>query len=598
MNKFRQVQIPLEAIQEAARDSERVPLRMHGGLILDQTPQDMPLVASPALDTVRVEQGALRGDYAVATLGTPATSAVLALGEHRFVQVVGGALVESLFRVTRNGSGFAEIETYDEDTGTWTSEVTGAFSINSVFLSWISIFGAVFFADGDRVFRWDRSDIQEDEGDDFGAGNSITLDSSPPLASLTVNPGAAVGDRYRLHFSLTVDGPSTEEGSVTIAVLHNGAEVTTKTYPVPYDGGTLRSLSFPHEIITIYRENIALNDTVSLFLKSASRFPLERLNVLDPVDGPTNHDFQDLKAPDVREAWDDKYQYEWTLSYSGGSFGHCVVEIYYDVGGGWVLWGDIPCEPGFNTVPVTVDGMSTGSGFRVLWVSGDAGTWTITDARVKWQESFDVTLHGFNQATDLDPSQGITYSTTGQPINDLAIVEEEPGLDLEGRFVSAFAGRLIVLRQDDDPQKIIWSEREDPLDYTGLGAGQQILSSHSDPIDELMALVPINANVAALFRKNSIWRVVETGNSLLPLAFFPWIEELGTESPFSIAQIPGGLLFFGNDKRVYFLTETGHQAVSDPIDEQFDLELTRANLEFVEGVFHPVANDYILTYPL
>jgi hypothetical protein len=108
-----------------------------------------------------------------------------------------------------------------------------------------------------------------------------------------------------------------------------------------------------------------------------------------------------------------------------------------------------------------------------------------------------------------------------------------------------------------------------------------------------MALEMLTSNIGALFRKRSIMRVVPTGQLEPALGFYPWIENLGTESPFSVVTTPYGILFLGHDKQIYLLTEGGHQAVGQPINEAFNI----TDLSVVEGVFDSVTQEYILSIP-
>ena len=167
---------------------------------------------------------------------------------------------------------------------------------------------------------------------------------------------------------------------------------------------------------------------------------------------------------------------------------------------------------------------------------------------------------------------------------------------LNARYLGIFADRLIALQEDGDPQKIAWSVSGDPADMVGSGSGTTIRDSRSsDPVDELMALEPLSANIAILFRRRSLERVTQTGVVANALGFFPWLQNFGTESPFSVTAVPGGIIFLGHDKQVYYLTESGPIPLSTFIQEE--LEATIGDLSVVEGEYDPTTQEYILAVP-
>ncbi|KKK73297.1 hypothetical protein LCGC14_2895240, partial [marine sediment metagenome] len=167
---------------------------------------------------------------------------------------------------------------------------------------------------------------------------------------------------------------------------------------------------------------------------------------------------------------------------------------------------------------------------------------------------------------------------------------------LPARYLGIFADRVIALQVDEDPQKVSWPVNGVPTNWVDEGSGSSILRSHSvDPVDELLALEVLTSNVAALFRRRSIMRVVQTGIASNALGFYRWLENLGTESPFSPEVVPGGIMFLGHDKQVYYLTEKGPTPVSQFIQEE--LESTIGDLGVVEGTYDATTQNYMLAVP-
>ena len=596
MNKYRG--IPLEiVVARAARDAEPLDLRLDEGIILNIDPQSISPRGSPELDLVRIEQGALKGDWSTTQLGSGAPATILAQGEHRFIQVSTGELVEVHFRLYKTVLGFARIESYDEATDSWVEEVTGDFEINEVFLSWISYFDAVFFADGDRVFKWDRSELEQDEGNDFPTLNELRFEGD--ITDVTVTPAGGTADAYTVHFELTVTGPSEEPGTVKFDVLHEGEVVGTRTVLIPANSATDRVIAFDHLTIDFIKE-ILNTEVVTLRLTEVVGTEIPKVIYTDdPPD--TTIDF--AKDADER-AFDGNYTFHfYTINNEGG--GPQNLDFYVDYGSGFVLVASEEFDIGSFSKTINISDDIVG--FQIDIPAGGGRSFQDPTGelnRVEWNEIYGVSAHGFNLATDLDITNGITYNTTGDPQNVLVLVYEDLSLGAEvlvGRYLGlgTFANRLILLRKDGDPQKVAICVNEDPTDWLGEGSDETILTSRSDPVDELMAFAPLTANTGALFRKKSIMRVVQTGNVTLPLAYFHWIENIGTESPFSVVIVPGGVCFFGYDKHAYFLAEGMQQPLQldAHVHEEWELIVPDDGLENVEAYYDPFSTEYVLILP-
>lgn len=570
--------------------------------MLNTSVQDLEQNQSPNLDKVRVEKGGLRQDFGKLNLGTPAPGRILALGEHRFVRA-GFELFEKTFRLYADESGFPIIESFDPDTEDWVFEVTtDEFTVEDVLLSWKSYFNMVFFADGQKVFKWDNANLVEDEGNDFPADNAFGTYFSESVPAI-VTPAGAAFDFYRVHYSLFVRGPTSTTGSVVIALLHNGVEIATKSRVVEASGSVGRELDFPHEILSI-NHPIADEDTLSLEIKE--------LIDITPLTGFSTQlirevgDMSAIATYGGGSAVDNLFKVSFQLLQTSGS-GEVKVSLQVTYKPDQDNWEELAFlildTSGRHEIQGTVD--ADPQGFRIVLEELDASEWTLNDPGPADTESYlirDETLfikgHGFNLATDEDPSAGVTYSTEGDPLNELVLVYKDPSIDLVlvGRYIGIFADRVVVMVHDGDQERIIWCARGEPDDWLGPGADEVVLPSRSNPVDELKALEPLTSNVAALYRESSIMRVVETGQVANALAFFHWIEKLGTNSPFSVIVVPGGQMFLGSDFQVYILTESGHVPVGMPIQEDFHRVILAP--ELVESVFDPIVMDYILAIPV
>lgn len=590
----------LQAAGRTDKDPEVVEGLFDGGIVLDRSPQHLQVNQSPDLDKVRVHRGGLRADFGLITTTPAASSRVLALGEHRFINTA-LTLTEKIFRLLRDGSNFPVIESLNTSTLAWANELTGDFVVADILHSWRSYFAAVFFADGDQVYKWDQSTLVDDAGNDFPSGNEVTdsLDS----VDVTVTPAGGQSDVYTVHFSVTISGPEgSDSSSISVIILHGGEIVAERLFLVSENEDSSRVISFPHEQLTFIREITDL-DVVTLRTSGRAFTPVARSNSATDVwpGFPTSVTIP--KTPS-RAAVDHLYEFSFFLDDQADSGDSQFVEFYADFGAGNVLLDVAQFAFGAHTHTIPTAGIEAQGGEPdsfTLTIQGTPANWSFQEFgevgrnKVEWEETWDISVKGFNLATDADPAQGITYSVSGAQANEIVQVEDEDGDLVVGRHLGVFANRVLVLQADNDPQKIKWPANGDPTLWLADGAGETILPSQSDPIDELMAFYPLSSEVGILFRKRSIMRVVPTGQLDPALAFFPWIEKLGTESPFSVAIIPGGLIFLGSDREVYVLTEGGPNPVGPPVMEDF--QLSDSNIGLVEGLYDPIQQEYILYIP-
>jgi hypothetical protein len=620
-NKYRIVK-PQPPAVEMSEDLDIIEGTFSGGIVLNESAQDIPLETSPDHDKVRLEKGALRLDYGKINVGAVATSRILGLGEHRFVDPY-GTMFEKTFRLTREAT-FAKIQSLV--AGVWTDEVTGDFIIADLLQDWRSYFDKLFFADGTQVYVWDQSALEEDEGNDFPAGNEHVILRDPTdtdwmlegrpqdgiqgTLEVVVTPAGGEADLYTVHYSLEIRGPTADTGYIEIRVNHGGAFVVAKTHQVPTSTDPARVISLPHQTLQFSRV-ITPGDVVQLELYDAGGLPATMPGM--PM-SPTGAGVPG-SVPSI--AWDKGHTRPTMQGYYQlvfdllGPAGTADVEFFVEQNGVWEL---VDTQPFAKSPPASLWTLSHATGFNIapfadynairkiglgLTAASAAAGFSFDMAGippyVQMKDIFDATLHGFNLAVDADPAPGISYSTTGAAANTIRQVKDEEDNLIIGRYLGIQSDRLLVLRAGGDPQKVQAHANADPSTWHGDGTIETVLASRSDPIDELMAHAMLTSNVGVLFRRRSIMRVISTGQLEPALAFIPWIEKLGTESPFSIAMVPGGLMFLGSDREVYYLTENGPIAVGPPITEGFSLDET--NVASVEGLYDPIAQEYTISLP-
>lgn len=169
----------------------------------------------------------------------------------------------------------------------------------------------------------------------------------------------------------------------------------------------------------------------------------------------------------------------------------------------------------------------------------------------------------------------------------------------QATFIAPFGDRLIALRDVGDPQHLAAS-RDGNIDVwiSTDTYSASLLDTVHDPLDPLQALAFISDNQAALLRSRNIMRVEETGNPNLPIAVNPWIEGIGTESPFTVAQARDGIMFLGFNFMMYYWDGSGHPVpVGIPIHTELIGKLT-GGLARLTGGYDPVWEEYWLCTPV
>lgn len=604
MNKHRLINISKIPV---GADPTKIEGRFDGGIVLDRSMRDLQPNQSPNHDAVRVEKGALRVEYGKDALGTAATSDILALGEHRFVDST-SVVFAKIFRLYQNAALKAKLDSWDG--AAWQNEHdSSTIPLADVMVDWKSLFNIAFFADGVTVFKWDRSNLEDDQGNDFTAANELRLKDDEVVA--TIVPAAAIGDKYNIHFSVEITGPGT--GSFKIIATHDGYKIGEKTFNVTENFDTARAETLAHETLEAVRPGIASGEEIKLVIaeierkfdsivqiyttmtsvggadpdyvydKGNNRVPRSESNIIPGL--PVYNFLLDLIVPATPTIptldfyFFDADSSTWKLVSS--PFFFSMTPGQYT----WELGVDTKLYPNVTKVGVSLSAQSVTDG----WAWNTAPT-------IYYNDSFGIAVHGFNLATDVDPSAGVTYLATGATqgnVLDFVYEDEAQGKVLRARYLGIIANRLMALQVDGDPQKYALCANGNTRIWTGDGTDIGILGGESDPVDALMAVEMLSSNVSALFRQRSIMRAVPTGRLNPPVAFYNWVEGLGTESPFSIARTPWGIMFLGHDRQVYLLQETGPLATGWYISESMEI----TDLSIVEGVYDADNNEYILSVP-
>lgn len=576
-NKFR----GLEPIEPGQAPVKPVQMGMAGGYRGDLSPRQIPPNASPELSEVRFERSAIRKDFGWQAIGLAATNPVLCILEHKYIDT--NQTFHRLIRIWRTAGELAELEVWDG--ATWVATDTSVETILDQYLDAVSALGCAYFADGQQVLEWCEVLEKFDQENDFPNGNALTLEGE--FTEAIVTPGSAEVLEYQIAFDVEIFSSTGQDTDIVVEFRHGAVVLGEETFiadeldtfPVQYLNQTFK-----------FNRQISDLEVVSIHVKSAvgggTTAELDFLGI-----GATL-DFEGDKTPQEQPSIDDKYTWNYDIDTIVGS---ATIGFYVDNGAGFVKVGEkvhTVDEFGASSTITVPDLIDPGAQFGL---NLEAGSGNLLDQGVSWNRSnADFEVHGHNKADQGDDPAGVFYQTSGAVVSQFEKIDPGPG----GRFLEFFARRLVVLRSFGDTQALTWSQDGILNNFEGAGSGESILvEARSDPVDDLMGTAVLSSNFMALFRKRSIMRVFETGAVDPALGIVSWIENLGTNYPFSIQSVRGGAIFLGHDQMVYFLTEQGPRAIGLPIHQDL-IETLNANLGLVDSGWDSTFQEYYLGIPV
>jgi hypothetical protein len=590
MNRYRN-------IRAAPVGTERQPITLHErrldlGMNLAVDAKELSPSASPDLLNIRFERRGIRQDFGESLLGDPAERKVLAIFEHKFIDTPAtdpAGQFHRLIRVTRDAINRAVLEIWNASTDQWVADTItpSGVTIGPRYVKDLSIQNVVLLAvEGSPVLIRRENTILTPNGDDFPAGLTLTQQGHSAQATFT-GTEPIVGNKFRTNFSVEL----TERGGNVVLVItvraRKGIELLGEKSFVFGDPEKLE-----HEFIE-FVENLSTNDKVVLELVEASGLgPIRTAAFSDnTLDAPP-----DLHADKVnpRPAKTNIYTFSNFLVPESAS--PRTVNFYIEKGSGWSLehTENYPAgEDLITSLEVEIPDFNTTGRFGL---HGDVERTFLTTVSysedITGDEQFIV--KPFNQAVDEDEEHGLSY------VQDDGIeLSLEPTEGPEALWLESFADRAVALVDGPDTQSLWWtaSGRVDVWNVAEEGADQLLLlDTRNDPIDDLQCAAPLSNDTLALFRTRSIMRAFRTGQVSPAIGVQHWIENLGTESPFSRQVTPLGIAFLGHDRMVYILSETGIRPVGHEIHQEIVTHVTE-NLNLVDSAFDPVFQHYYLGTP-
>ena len=164
------------------------------------------------------------------------------------------------------------------------------------------------------------------------------------------------------------------------------------------------------------------------------------------------------------------------------------------------------------------------------------------------------------------------------------------------RFIMTFADRIVAGDIDfytggPRPSTIQWCVNADPGDWTGYSSGWEDIAA-TEIGDTISGLVSLESG-SVIVRKNSIWSLTRQAFQTPVFSFRPVIQGLGCDLPYTIARIPGGMIFADQRTRGIYVysPQSGPQPIQLPDPTMFDsMDL----LEYAQGSYDPYEKEYHL----
>lgn len=190
---------------------EQTTFNLTGGIMLNGSPREIPLQATPLMENMRFEDTGIRKDFGISVVGLRdnAPARVLGITEHRFIN--NDKLYSRFTRIFRRGS---KIGFQVWDGTEWQEGTTSALDLNSIPLSVAAIEGKLLIADGTQIAQWDETPGNTQQDQDFPTGNTLTADGES--TTITVNPAEARQDQYIVTYNVSLQVSFTSVDFVTI----------------------------------------------------------------------------------------------------------------------------------------------------------------------------------------------------------------------------------------------------------------------------------------------------------------------------------------------------------------------------------------------
>lgn len=329
------------------------------------------------------------------------------------------------------------------------------------------------------------------------------------------------------------------------------------------------------------------NKNLSQTPRYNARYPVyPEIIAASAIDGGINltTDAADLKDNEVQDAQNYRFRYDKARRRPGT----------IDYGG---------TKPDGNKIlTVTTfkgnDGVSSVLRFTSSTITRDAGTWTTIAGTITGSDA-----DRFNVATAFNSP---VFTNNGvDPIQQIDMVGNtfaQLGNAPRYRYCTVFANRVIGFSNVDttNPIEVGWSgdaniAEWDPTVDISAGSGS-LIQSPGDLSDFITGGFGFT-NFIVILRERSLWLGTIQPIDTNPFNFYCDVPGIGCNCPYSVAVVPGGLIFADTRSRKIYGYTPGQtpQVISTPIEQELFSELGDPN--GVYASYDAANNEYSLAIP-
>jgi hypothetical protein len=222
--------------------------------------------------------------------------------------------------------------------------------------------------------------------------------------------------------------------------------------------------------------------------------------------------------------------------------------------------------------------------FTLLDEDGDPATFPGQEIRISFAQYFEnlYMADGVNRIWKVDFN-----SQTVQKIKGAA----------RPKYITTFAERIVAANVAEfvggiRPSLVVWPVNADPTDWEGLSSGREDLAAN-DVGDVISGIFGIK-DTMVIVRRRSIVHVTRLPFAQSPFSFRTFIDEIGSDLPYSIARVPGGLIWADQRTREVYLYQPGGAPRPLGAAVNRDLYDDLQNLVKCQGAYDPFEREYHL----
>lgn len=188
------------------------------------------------------------------------------------------------------------------------------------------------------------------------------------------------------------------------------------------------------------------------------------------------------------------------------------------------------------------------------------------------------------------------YSRQPNSGTSIAIIDEAPVARTYASWANRVWAGMAVIDGNYEPHGLIWSAaNSDYRDWTGTGAGFELLINDLAMGDQVQALIPMGVDYMAIFLRSSVWVATRTGNTDRPGDFRVRQPRTGAVNGRVCQASRAGVIYL-NESGVHVFNGNNSVHVSEQIDGEI-LPLDIDNLQSYFAVFDPRTDKYHLFTP-